>query len=181
MLAQFSSSQAKFIEDRIADASASFDAKLKTVSNAKLTWKREGHKRQYNFNQSILDLLDKAERKNQSPEVQQELTNIKSLLDHRQKLIRLADTSPSGWATVEEYENNELASDSDDDKKITRAEERAARKLKASSANKSGAKRFKAGGFQAPAPAAASVSPPAQYQFFRGQRFPTSKDICFAC
>ena len=64
LLAQFSSSQAKFIEDRIADASASFDAKLKTVSNAKLTWKREGHKRQYNFNQSILDLVDEAERKN---------------------------------------------------------------------------------------------------------------------
>ena len=64
LLAQFSPSLAKFIEDRRADASASFDAKLKSVCNAKLAWKREGHERQYYFHQSILDLVDEAERKN---------------------------------------------------------------------------------------------------------------------
>ncbi|XP_038069142.1 uncharacterized protein LOC119738351 isoform X2 [Patiria miniata] len=184
LLAQFSSSQAKILEDKIAEASANFDTKLKSATSVKLTWKREGHKRQYNFNQSVLDHVVEAERKNQSTEVQQELTSIKALLEHRQKLIRLADTSPSGWATVEEYENNELANDSGDDKKITRAEDRAARKLKAASSKKSaGAKRFKTGDYhyQTPAPATTSVAPASQFQFFRGQRFPTSKDICYAC
>ena len=55
LLAQFSSSQVKFVEDKIAEASANFEAKLKSATSTNFTWKREGHKRQYNFNQSVLD------------------------------------------------------------------------------------------------------------------------------
>ena len=48
----------------------------------------------------------------------------------RQKLIRLADSSTYGWATVSEYEAHQLADNEDDDNKITRAENQAACKLK---------------------------------------------------
>ena len=40
----------------------------------------------------------------------------------------MADRSPAGWATVEEYLSDELASDSEDEKRIRSAEARAIRK-----------------------------------------------------
>ena len=56
------------------------------------------------------------------------------LVRERQKLIRMADRSEHGWATVEEYLEDELADDSDDEKRIQKAEFRAGRKLKATAA-----------------------------------------------
>ncbi len=40
------------------------------------------------------------------------------LVDYRQKLIRIADRSEHGRAMVEEYEDDELAEDSDEEKKL---------------------------------------------------------------
>ena len=46
----------------------------------------------------------------------------------------IADRSEHGWATVAEYEEDELADNSDDEKRLFRAEVRAGRKLKQKSA-----------------------------------------------
>ena len=46
------------------------------------------------------------------------------------KLIGLAAKSEAGWAIVEEYQTDELASDTDDDRKIRRAEKAALEKKK---------------------------------------------------
>ena len=54
--------------------------------------------------------------------------SAKELLRHRQKVIKLADQSENGWRTVAEYETNPIASDSEDEKRIYRAEARASRK-----------------------------------------------------
>ena len=48
-------------------------------------------------------------------------------ISKRQKLIRTADRSKHGWVTVED---DELAEDSDDEKRLVKAEARAGRKLK---------------------------------------------------
>ena len=40
------------------------------------------------------------------------------LLHERQKLIKIADRSDRGWATVDEYVEDELAEDSDDEKRL---------------------------------------------------------------
>ena len=53
------------------------------------------------------------------------------MIAHRQKLIKMADASKLGWRVVNEYVSNHLASDSDDEKRIYKAEARASRKLKA--------------------------------------------------
>ena len=45
-------------------------------------------------------------------------------------MIRIADTSAGGWATVKEYTANVIASDSEDEKKIHQVESRAMRSTK---------------------------------------------------
>ena len=54
------------------------------------------------------------------------------LVAERQKHIRIADRSENGWATVEEYVEDELADNSDDEKRLSRADARAGKKLKSS-------------------------------------------------
>ncbi|KAH3705481.1 hypothetical protein DPMN_080556 [Dreissena polymorpha] len=49
---------------------------------------------------------------------------------------RLADESELGWRFVSEYESNPLASDSEDEKRMNRAEARANKKLKAKRSKK---------------------------------------------
>ena len=46
----------------------------------------------------------------------------KSMIAHRQKLIKMADASELGWRVVNEYVSNPLASDSDDEKRIYRGQ-----------------------------------------------------------
>lgn len=53
-----------------------------------------------------------------------------SLARRRIKLIRIADKSEFGWETVNHYEADELASNSEDDKRIYRSERRAQKKHK---------------------------------------------------
>ncbi|XP_065943713.1 uncharacterized protein [Magallana gigas] len=104
----------------------------------------------------------------------------KELLDSQE-----ADNSPAGWATVHQYEHNDIASDSDDDKKLRQAENRALRAIKEK-------KRFqpykpRPSGYSAPQPATGSIPSAAagsQQQLFRGfgkRREPSSYDICFHC
>ena len=52
------------------------------------------------------------------------------LVRERQKLIKLADSSELGWKVVQEYVANPIAEDSEDEKKMMRAQSRAERKNK---------------------------------------------------
>ena len=46
------------------------------------------------------------------------------------KLIKLADKSEFGWSTAIEYEQDDLASDYEDEKRVQKSERAAKRKLK---------------------------------------------------
>ena len=63
------------------------------------------------------------------------------LLIKRQKLIQLADWSEYGWDLVREYECDELAEDSDDEKKIAKAEKVAEKRLAKKKSNLQGGSR----------------------------------------
>ena len=52
------------------------------------------------------------------------------LVERRIKAIKLAEKSKFGWLTVNEYLSDELASDSEEEKRIYRSERRAEKKVK---------------------------------------------------
>lgn len=58
------------------------------------------------------------------------LLKVNNLIQQRQKLLKLADSSELGWKVVKEYQSNPLASDSEDEKKMYKAELRAERKVR---------------------------------------------------
>ncbi|KAH3735397.1 hypothetical protein DPMN_041924 [Dreissena polymorpha] len=54
---------------------------------------------------------------------------LQALVAQRQKILRLADESKLGWIFVSEYESDLLSSDSENEKRMYWAEERANKKL----------------------------------------------------
>lgn len=99
--------------------------------------------------------------------VNKELENAKALLNKRNKAIRFADKSPAGWTAVEEYESDEFADDSEDQKKLRSAERRALSNwLRAREQNgTSGQNRFKSQFPQEASHAAGSPYPSASQPF----------------
>lgn len=105
-----------------------------------LNFKSKGNRIQHETNEEVMDKLEAAvssvEKAIANPEkaaaslgkTVEVLNEGKTLLAARQKHIRIADRSEHGWNTVVEYEADELASDSDDEKKLEKAEKAADRK-----------------------------------------------------
>ena len=116
--------------------------KIKIATNTK--WKREGNHKQFDFNNEILEIIVNAQEAGKSGDINSVASLIDSAtkkLSNRHKLIRLADSSEGGWGTVKEYAANDLASDSEDEKRMKRAEFRAVKKIKAKSQR--GSNRFR--------------------------------------
>ena len=99
----------------------------------KVDLKFKGNKKQYDFISDILErvkvAIDVIEKRKESKALKT-LDKVVEALNGRNKLIRMADKSQAGWDIVEEYLTDELASDSDDEKKIRQAEARALKKKK---------------------------------------------------
>ena len=91
------------------------------------SFKKPGHEKQFKFNEEVRDKLDSADAAlaQRPPAVEKARTLLQEgqkIIDTRQKLIKIADRSEHGWATVKEYEDDELAENSDDEKRLFRAE-----------------------------------------------------------
>lgn len=111
-----------------------------------LQFKKKSNEKQHQFNETVQDKLESAQKSLSStpPAIEKAKEALKEgeqLIKDRQKMIRIADRSEYGWATVAEYEEDELADGSDDEKRLYKAELRAGKKVKAGKAKKKFANR----------------------------------------
>ena len=117
------------------------DSHLKEIKKLKFDephrFKKKGNEDQYRFNLKVGDAIEEAKEacsSQQLDKVHASLEKGEKLLSERQKHILLADKSDFGWSLIREYKRNDLAEDSDDEKKIIRAEARARTQAKQNSA-----------------------------------------------
>ena len=99
-------------------------------------FKRKGNEEQATFNAQVDEALAEAQLELPGPSTSPALERAhkaiergRRLLAERQKLIRIADRSELGWSVVSEYTADELADNSDDEKRLEKAERSAERKL----------------------------------------------------
>ncbi|CAH3149781.1 unnamed protein product, partial [Porites lobata] len=112
------------IEDRLGgfakrfseENSSTVEQAVKKARRESYTCKRKGNQQQLDHAVQVLDKFDEAS------------DALKAKI--RIKVIKMADKSDFGWSTVNEYLSDELASNSDDEKRMYRAERRAERKTK---------------------------------------------------
>ena len=102
-------------------------------------YRRKGNEAQALFNTKVDETLAEAESDaatvesstSATPAMQHVLEGLRkgrALIEERQKLIRLADCSEHGWGMVDEYTADDLAEDSEDQKRIDKAERAAEQK-----------------------------------------------------
>ena len=123
-----------YLQDKLEEKSKQFEEKIK-VDKQVTQLHFKGNQKQYEFNAEIDRMLDKIKKENQKDDrakskIKKIIEESKALIHKRQKLIRIADKSKDGWYVVEEYEPDELASGSEDDKRLKKAREAASKKRK---------------------------------------------------
>ncbi|KAK3101126.1 hypothetical protein FSP39_001144 [Pinctada imbricata] len=137
MDSNFSNSK-RSIESTQKDLSTTQLSKIEESMFGSYKFKRHGNEAQYRGNVQVLSKLKKADNHLDSNNITFEnFTSARdkiqegiNLLNDRQKLIKIADSSPMGWKVVTEYQANPIADNSDDEKKIHKAQTRAEKKAK---------------------------------------------------
>ena len=117
------------IQDESCSNTDSVAKKLKEES--KITFRFKGNKKQFQFNSDLAAKVKSASvalGKRKLDRVKTHLEELDSDIKKGNKLIRLADKSATDWDLVNEYLSDELASGSEDEKRISRAEKRVLRK-----------------------------------------------------
>ena len=100
---------------------------------------RKGNKVRYEANDNIMEKIDKAIRaieKGKIERCQKKLAEGKKIFLKQQKLLRIADMEDDEWEVVKCYLSDNLASDSEEEKQLSRARRDAAANKKKREANK---------------------------------------------
>ena len=154
--ADFSEQISQLKKEVTAGQESSSQEVVKKLNKRTYQFQRKGNEAQYCFNSSVEDHLEAAKKElaKLTPEGEQQTATVKKLktcldegikaIEVCQKHIKIADRSDLGWAVVAAYEDDELASDSEDEKRIYKAEREAKRLSKRKWAASSAATKKKA-------------------------------------
>ena len=100
--------------------------------------KSKGNQKQFEFNAELEDLFCRIFESDDKDNIESLAKEGIDKIKRRQKLIKIADKEPrDGWKVVDEYLSDELASDSEDDKKLKKARKAVAEKRKKDELSKS--------------------------------------------
>ena len=107
--------------------------------------KYKGNRKQFEVNAQLDNILTQIDESTGSPaDIHKLVAEAKLIIKKRQKLIKIADKNRDGWLVVQEYKTDDLASDSEDEKKIRKAKAAAEKKRKEAKGNISNtSKKFK--------------------------------------
>ncbi|XP_053398087.1 uncharacterized protein LOC123550494 [Mercenaria mercenaria] len=149
-------------------------------------FKRKSNDEQFKHNSKVMTKLEHIGSHISSGNIEkakESLIEAKDIVKRRQKLIQLADSSSLGWRVVAEYETNPIASDSEDEKRIFKAEARATRKVKSEKSKSQVRHRSWPYTYKRPSQASKSPLAPGTQRYGQtnasGQR--TRHGLCFSC
>ena len=121
-----------FLEEKLEDKGKQIEHRSK-LDKEVVQPKFKGNQKQFELNAELDTILESIETESES--IEPNLSQIKKLsqggrqrIRKRHKLIKIADKSKDGWQVVGEYESDELASGSEDEKRLKKAREAASRK-----------------------------------------------------
>ena len=121
-----------FLEKKLEDKGKQIEQRSK-LDKEVVQLKFKGNQKQFELNAELDTIFESIETESQS--IEPNLSQIKKLsqqgrqrIRKRQKLIKIADKSKDGWHVVAEYESDELALGSEDEKRLKKAREAAGRK-----------------------------------------------------
>ena len=109
--------------------------------------KFKGNRKQFELNSLLNSILTRIEGSVENPsKVLKFVAEGEQVIKERQKLIKVADKNREGCLVVQEYESDDLASDSQDEKKLRKAKSAVGRKRKEiKSISGNALKKFKSG------------------------------------
>ena len=118
-----------YLESKLDEKTKQLESKSK-LDKQVTQMKFKGNQKQFELNAQIDSVFDRIRSVNDSKNKQVDdlVDEGKELIRKRQKLIRIADKSADGWKVVDEYVSDELASGSEDEKRLKKAKEAASRK-----------------------------------------------------
>ena len=132
------------IKRAMKESTSKLAKRQKTDETTKITGK--GNKLRYEANKEILEKVQEAVDaidQNEIAEVRKFLTEGMSLISKQQKLIRIADREEDGWEVVKYYVDDDIASDTDDEKSLKTARKEAAASKKKRVEKKQNERKYK--------------------------------------